>query len=646
MKKIILLIIPFIVSQSYTQQELNKISDDATMVLSFSLKNFLAKVPQESINTSPFFNFLQNKALRGVDKKITVADLGLDLSKNIYYATENSKDISCFFIMYPLTNKSKFESILNKEQWNQKVKGKGYEGYKSEYNNSYILFDKNTAIFIYINYNGNAFPSLYDSDYYLREAMVNDVLKEYLKSGELVKEYEKIKKKYEALKIERAKEAYYNRKPVDYIPVNSYDYADYYDRKAEVEDYFYFKADEEREELRKKLEEDEKIVFNLRFESFFNKNGHINPISKSSSFNSKRDENADAIFWSKSGIVSPMFYGVSSYNYLLNYGGMNNSTPSSGAVTTNLYLDKSQARAEMYTVYGDSIKKYLSKILSTRISDNMLSYISSEAVGYYTLSINSEEMLHALPYFYSSTYRQIQPNFESEIGLAMDFLRVMLDEKETSQLLTGDAIFVLLGLKMQEVTYETYEIDEDYNYKEVTKTKQQLMPQFRFALTSNRTDLFEKIMKLMVQKGMFSSENGFYKLIENKENKRKLPFTVYIKQEKGVILFSTQEEDMKGIKPASISEKQKNNLKAGSVVAYFDPKKMLEQIPQDQISTMNDRKMYNYLVNNTRDISFVQTLQNGDIKGELIFNIPETESNSGIYFLNLLNELTEFKKGE
>ena len=63
----------------------------------------------------------------------------------------------------------------------------------------------------------------------------------------------------------------------------------------------------------------------------------------------------------------------------------------------------------------------------------------------------------------------------------VETMKIVLDEKEIAKIAPGNAIFILNDLTYKKVEYTDYEYDEDYNEKEVKKTKDAATPNFTFA---------------------------------------------------------------------------------------------------------------------------------------------------------------------
>ena len=64
-----------------------------------------------------------------------------------------------------------------------------------------------------------------------------------------------------------------------------------------------------------------------------------------------------------------------------------------------------------------------------------------------------------------------------------------------------------------EKKYKEYEMDAEYNYVEIEKTKTIPMPLYSFAASINDVSLFNKYLNLMIQKGFIQKEKNRYLVV-------------------------------------------------------------------------------------------------------------------------------------
>ena len=84
-------------------------------------------------------------------------------------------------------------------------------------------------------------------------------------------------------------------------------------------------------------------------------------------------------------------------------------------------------------------------------------------------------------------------------------------------------LFVLNDMREKEVSYTSYEYDENYNRTEVTKTKKDFSPEFTITIGSKNTELLEKMADIGIKYKLLKKEQDFYDI----SLPRKTPFGLY-----------------------------------------------------------------------------------------------------------------------
>src|SRR5690606_11903726 len=128
-----------------------------------------------------------------------------------------------------------------------------------------------------------------------------------------------------------------------------------------------------------------------------------------------------------------------------------------------------------------------------------------------------------LPKLMNDTYGQIFAQYEGEISLGTEILSLLLDEEAIATVAKGDGLFVLNGIAEQEVTYTDYEYDEDYNYKEVEKTKMETIPDFLFMFSSENAGLYNRLTSYLQHKMLLTDDNVISHIEESV-----VPFDLYV----------------------------------------------------------------------------------------------------------------------
>ena len=81
---------------------------------------------------------------------------------------------------------------------------------------------------------------------------------------------------------------------------------------------------------------------------------------------------------------------------------------------------------------------------------------------------------------------------------------------EVWSIFNGEFILLYHAMTSVEIKSKVYEMDEEYNYVEVEKSNKIPMPLFSIAMTINNDSIFNKYLKLLVDKGFIQKEKSRY----------------------------------------------------------------------------------------------------------------------------------------
>lgn len=109
------------------------------------------------------------------------------------------------------------------------------------------------------------------------------------------------------------------------------------------------------------------------------------------------------------------------------------------------------------------------------------------------MNISTEGYLKQLPALISRWYAPLAGEYADVVTIAATALEIGLDEKSIGKVMKGDHVFFLNDLQKVTKDYVTYEYDDDddYNYKEITKTKDEYVPNFLWMFTSQDQRLYK-----------------------------------------------------------------------------------------------------------------------------------------------------------
>jgi hypothetical protein len=369
-------------------------------------------------------------------------------------------------------------------------------------------------------------------------------------------------------------------------------------------------------------------VFNTEYES----------ISNNKSYNASLDEKAIAELWISSlqdvyNSIAPEFGTYGKAGLMKGYGSLN----------AKLFMDKQSFRIstglELAKEQADSYKK----IMNRKLNKNFLKYVNSEkAIGFMSYSIDSKAYLEEFPKLLKQTYGSILGGkMDEEIELGSDLFSLLLDEEAVSKVVKGDALFVINGLNSKEVTYTTYEYDDDYNRKEVTKTKKETLPDFLFMFSSEDTRLIEKLIKYGINKNYVSVDQNIYKIEEKKS-----PIDIYFMIKNGIVFFGNSLTEMQSINSntfnASISKTHKTLISKNNFSFLFNAKNLVGKVPEEEIGGAESVEKFNTTLSKMGNVYIKSNPIKGNVvSADISAEIPNGHENALKYLFSLIENASK-----
>ena len=104
----------------------------------------------------------------------------------------------------------------------------------------------------------------------------------------------------------------------------------------------------------------------------------------------------------------------------------------------------------------------------------------------------------------------LEEAYTEEFSLISDLIELVVDEEALSNAITGDMVFILNGLSLKEVSYLSWDYDEEFNYHSTEKTKEELVPDYTILFGSKEDELIQKIIRLSVKNELLRAVEGGY----------------------------------------------------------------------------------------------------------------------------------------
>lgn len=376
------------------------------------------------------------------------------------------------------------------------------------------------------------------------------------------------------------------------------------------------------------------------FDDYFNSAPELDVSKEILSF---RDPNSDVFVYTDYGrIVNNGAYGkiMSHYPFGNLMGKAYNSNSS-----YNLYFDNDKVRlVNSYQHKNEAVQKSINSVYRGKKNKKLTALINDKSIGYYAINVDGNKYFDLM---YSLLKDSGEGDYQKEMELVMETMKIVLDEKAITKIAPGNGIFVLNELKSKTVEYTDYEYDDDYNEKEVKKTKEIAVPNFTFAFATENEGYWNRIFDMLttnkVTAKKFSKNGDFYAFSEGKNDGYfdKLFFTV----KDGIVYATTSTENISAKNQSEISEKWAKDSAKYPLSGRFDIQKLMVGL-EKEFKTPSERKTLDLLKKNLGEVYFKTEAKGEKIETEVNYNIKNASENSLMYFFDVFDEVYKMKESD
>lgn len=667
MKKILIAISLFLSFNLTQAQDLvKKIPSNAFTVATIKGDNVFKLMFVKDFNESFVGKKLLTETSKSLDKNFTsIEDFGINLEKNMYYFNQLSDSITYNCFLIPIKDAKKFESLINNKEKKYSQQGDIRTMVMPD-STSIVKWNNNMLYFVTGSIRSSFFADSVKSARYgikdirfqsddalavdstavladsavavTAEPMVEVVEAPVIEKAKVQKKptIKKNTKKTVATKKTGKKKSSKKAKkvkdqPLDVIyPEETVDSTGMTPVNGQInEQYDAYQQERAEQDAKKK-----RLAFtwmNAQADQIFN--GTYESIESNKSYTASLDNKAIAELWVSSlqdvyNSISPEFGTYGKAGLMTGYGSLN----------AKLFMDNKSFRISTGLELAQEQADAYKKIMNRKLNKKFLNYINSEkALGFMSYSIDTKAYLEEFPKLLKQTYGSfLGGKMDEEIDLGTDLFSLLLDEEAVSKVIKGDALFVINGLKSKEVTYTTYEYDDDYKQKEVTKTKNETLPDFLFMFSSEDHRLIDKLIKYGIHKNMVTVENNIYKIQEKKS-----PVDIYFMIKDGIVFFGNSLSEMQSISnnqyTNKISKLHKDLLSKNNFSFLFNAKNLVGKVPDSEIGGVETAKKFNSTLEKMGNVY----MKSNPIKGRLVSadisaEIPNGHENALKYLFSLI----------
>lgn len=655
-----------------------KVPTDAVFYMEINGKELNKKVNWEKFN--PFLQEIDRKE-KGKPSWNDYSKTGIKYDATQFHYAQISDSVQSYTAHFVLDNKLKFQEFINS------TKKKGLEPSKKN-NYSYIDLDDNLfvawndqrAVITLINYRKRS-KDTWDNDLYTVDSAATAVadsavvaidsaatvyeeempfdykeeiqylkdeikyLKDNIKSSnaDIVKYQKDIKylekhHKYpeEKKQNEKTTDSLYPEDSVEAMPPPA-SQDDYVETEVYPSDSEYQK---EMDLFNVEKYKTAKAIAERNFDTYFNTNLEIEASKEMLNF---RDGNSDVFVYAdyekmiSKGLHEKLY---SKYNFGSMLSKMYNSNSA-----YNLYFDKDKVRLVNNYQHKDAeTQKNISSVYQGKKNKKLTALISDSSIGYYAMNVNGYKYFDMM---YSLLQDAGNAEYQKEVKLVIETMKIVLDEEAIAKIAPGNGIFVLNELKSKKVDYTDYDYDDDYNEKEVKKTKDVMVPDFTFAFATENEGYWKRIFDVLTTNKDFAkkfTKNGdVYSFKEEKSNGYidQIFFTV----KDGIVYLTTSTENLKVKSKSPVSEKWMKDSAKYPLSGRLDLQKLLVGLEQE-FKSVSEKKTLNSLRKNLGEVYFKTEVKNQSIQTEMDYQIKNSSENSLMYFFDLFDEIFKNKEAD
>jgi hypothetical protein len=370
------------------------------------------------------------------------------------------------------------------------------------------------------------------------------------------------------------------------------------------------------------------------------------------------DNKADITMWINTNDMMQAYWAyiyskiTNPYRSVLNIP----STPENGedqvASGTNVYFKKDKVHVEGKSItFSEKTRSRMAAIYNNSQSKSVAGFINPGNLGYMSVSINTEAAI--LNYYEQlkkyMSFNDFTKEYSDIVNIYIDLLEIFIDEKAIGELLPGNYLVVLHGLKSREVKYTDYEYDSNFVAKEIEKTKQELSPDFSFVIDTRRPDFINKALDVPLKyaermKYNYQKKNDYYEL--SFPEGKALYSSIYFMVRDGRFVITTNKDVIEKVmhdQPFMPGKETEKRITDNTFDLHFDLSGII-RAAKTQFEDANTREIAEYLASNIKNIDGYASFKKGEMSSVMDFQLSDNFENSLIGIFEMIEKVNEMNK--
>ncbi|KMQ63863.1 hypothetical protein ACM40_03555 [Chryseobacterium sp. BLS98] len=377
-----------------------------------------------------------------------------------------------------------------------------------------------------------------------------------------------------------------------------------------------------------------------RFDQYFNSNLELDVPKAMLSF---RDPDSDAFVYTDYGrMVNDGVYGKMMKRF--EFGQFLRNAYDSNSYY-NLYFDKDKVKlVNNYQHKNPNIQKTISSVYKGKKNKKLAALINEKSIGYYVMNVNGAKTFDMM---YDLLQDSGNGEYKKEMELMMETMKIILDEEAITKIAPGNGIFVLNELISKKVDYTDYEYDDDYNEKEVKKTKDVAVPDFTFAFATENEGYWNRVFNVLsTNKNLakkFSKNGNIYSFKDEKGDGYMDQLYFVVKD--GIVYLTSSTQNLTPQAQSGVSKQWAKDSSKYPLSGRLDVQKLLIGL-EKEFKTPSERKTLDLFRKNVGEMYYKTEVKGDSVETEIDYNIKNSSENSLMYFFDLFDEIFKIKEQE
>lgn len=311
-------------------------------------------------------------------------------------------------------------------------------------------------------------------------------------------------------------------------------------------------------------------------------------------------------------------------------------------VLGDIYLNEKSIEFKVTSNYGDKLGSVYQQLNDTKFDKNILKYIDKNSSSFFTYNVNLRNA-------YEKAYEVLVPILDKEDNeevaaslLVLDLLNEYVNKDALFGSVKGSVFGSFNGIKKVKTKKIIFDYDENtFEYTEQEVEAEEEMPIFTFGLSSERTDIFDKVLSRLtkINKNLVKKEG--YWIVSNAILESA---PLYIVNKNGLLIFSNDEDfainHNNGYGANAITGKKAKEIKSnGFMFAEIDWGKTIDKLPRDMFNGEQ-----NEIIDAMRGKGGFMKLNSTkttrkNTKFNLVYTFDSKYENSGKYILDFVNSI-------